>query len=86
MEEWASSADRHTRRVLFVVIGKTEKSVDNLVINNGLTISMKYVNQHSTQRKIVFADMVVVFTIELTKRWLLIIFLCQSNFKKKIAS
>ena len=59
----------HTRRVLFVVIGKnTEKSVDNWLINYGLTISMKNVSQHATQWMIVFADKVVVSTIELTKR------------------
>lgn len=38
----------YTRHVLLVVIGKTEKSADNAVINNGLTISMKNVSQHST--------------------------------------
>lgn len=31
----------HTHRVLFVVIRNTEKLVDNLVTNNGLTIRMK---------------------------------------------
>ena len=60
----------NTRRELFVVVGKkkSEKSVDNQVINYGLTISMKNVSQHATQWKIVFADKVVVSTIELTKR------------------
>ena len=58
-----------TRRVLFVVTGgKTEKSVDNYVINYDLTISMENVSQHATQWKIAFADKVVVFTIEFTKR------------------
>lgn len=43
----------YTRSELFVVIGKTDKSVDNSVINNGLTISMKKnVSQHSTHKRI----------------------------------
>lgn len=44
MEESASSVDRSQPLccVFFVVIEKTEKSVDNPVISNGLTISMKH--------------------------------------------
>lgn len=35
----------HNLRVLFVVVGKTENSVDNSVINNCLTIKLKNVIQ-----------------------------------------
>lgn len=38
----------HTHCVIFVVIGKTDQSVENTVINNGLTISMENASQHST--------------------------------------
>lgn len=37
------------------------------VIRNSLTIGMKNFSQHTTSRKTVFADMVGVLTIELTK-------------------
>lgn len=37
----------YTRRVLFVEIGKAGKSVENSVTDNGLTITMKNVSQHT---------------------------------------
>lgn len=40
----------HNLRVLFVVVGKTENSVDNPVINNGLTIKLKNVIQLTERR------------------------------------
>lgn len=50
MEDWAHLPTGHTLCVLFVVIVKSEKSVDNLVIK------YKYEKrQHATQLKIVFA-------------------------------
>lgn len=58
----------YNRFVLFVVIGKTEKYLDYLMINNGLTLIIKTVGHHSTKREIVFAkEKVVVTIIELTK-------------------
>lgn len=38
----------HPLRVVFVVIGETEKSVVNSVINKGLTISLKKISRDST--------------------------------------
>lgn len=52
----------------FVVIVKKEKSIDSQVINNGITTSIKNFSQQSTQSKIVFAEEVVVSTIDLAKR------------------
>lgn len=53
----------HTRRELFVVVGKTGKTVDNSMINNGLTIDMKTsVNIRSSER-LYFFDKVLVSTI-----------------------
>lgn len=46
----------HTRRVLFVVIGENRKTVENYVIDYGLTIDMKNIRQQATQCKILFAD------------------------------
>lgn len=60
----------HTRRVHCDVIGKTEKSVDNKVINSDLTISMKKLQSaFNPAIQIVFADTVVLLSIEFTKRW-----------------
>lgn len=47
MEELAYSSDRSHPPCAFVVLGKTKKSVDNSVINNGPTKSMKNVCQRS---------------------------------------
>lgn len=51
---------------------------DNLVINKGITISMKNVSYHATRWNIVFANNVVVSTIKHTKhkfQWRLLIVL-----------
>lgn len=48
MREGHSLRTGHARNVLFVLIGKREKSIDNSVINNALTVSMKNVSQHLT--------------------------------------
>lgn len=68
MEEWISSADRSHTTCAHSCNRENGKSVDNSVINNGLTISMKNLSQHATKWKNVFAaEKVVVWTKELIK-------------------
>lgn len=70
LEEWVSSAYRsHPLFVLFVVIGKREKIVDDLVRNYGLSIRIKNVSQHATEWQVLFVNKVVVSTIEFTIIW-----------------
>lgn len=59
----------HTRNVLFVVLGKTEKSIDKSesVINNVITIVLK-TSPFDLVEDFFFADKVVVSTmIKITK-------------------
>lgn len=44
------------------------ENVDNLVTNYGLTINIKDVSQHATNWKILFADKIVVLTIDLAEK------------------
>lgn len=66
MGEWASSNDQSHPPCVLCYNRENRKSVDDSVINNGLTISAKHVSQHLAQRKNVSADRVSVSTIELT--------------------
>lgn len=98
VEEWVFSADRsHPPReyihciclVLFVVIGKIGKSVDNSVINYGLTIYSKNVSQcltYKTEKNAIHGRNVLKKTHSVLTHYSIIkdINICQINLNKLI--